>query len=156
MVGLTTAPDDGGVRRDVALTGDVARGVGRRRLVAGVEGDAARYAQEFLETLTRNLPRDLGAGFTTIGPHREDFKVRFKDADISAVASRGEVRTVVLAMKLAELGYAEDLAHRAASAIINAKLYRESQESDQHNFISYRRSTYWGFAIPECQCLQQS
>lgn len=67
------------------------------------------YAEEFLETLTRNLPRDLGAGFTTIGPHREDFKVRFKEADITAVASRGEVRTVVLAMKLAELGYAEDV-----------------------------------------------
>jgi DNA replication and repair protein RecF len=72
-------------------------------------GDVAAYAREFLETLTRNLPRDLGAGFTTIGPHREDFKVRFKDADITAVASRGEVRTVVLAMKLAELGYAENV-----------------------------------------------
>jgi DNA replication and repair protein RecF len=67
------------------------------------------YADEFLDTLTRNLPRDLGAGFTTIGPHREDFKVRFKNNDITAVASRGEVRTVVLAMKLAELGYAEDV-----------------------------------------------
>jgi DNA replication and repair protein RecF len=70
---------------------------------------AAAYAVEFVEALTRNLPRDLGAGFTTIGPHREDFKVRFKDAEITAVASRGEVRTVVLAMKLAELGYAEDV-----------------------------------------------
>jgi DNA replication and repair protein RecF len=72
----------------------------------GVDG-GRDYAGEFLDTLTRNLPRDLGAGFTTIGPHREDFKVRFKGADITAVASRGEVRTVVLAMKLAELGYAQ-------------------------------------------------
>jgi DNA replication and repair protein RecF len=69
-----------------------------------VSGD---YAERFLETLTRNLPRDLGAGFTTIGPHREDFRVRFKNNDMVAVASRGEVRTVVLAMKLAELEYAE-------------------------------------------------
>ncbi len=65
------------------------------------------YAKEFLETLALNLTRDLGAGFTTIGPHREDFKVHFKNNDISAVASRGEVRTVVLACKLAELEYAE-------------------------------------------------
>jgi DNA replication and repair protein RecF len=64
------------------------------------------YAEEFLDTLARNLTRDLGAGFTTIGPHREDFKVHFKNNDITAVASRGEVRTVVLAMKLAELDYA--------------------------------------------------
>jgi DNA replication and repair protein RecF len=69
--------------------------------VAGV------YADGFLDTLARNLTRDLAAGFTTIGPHREDFKVKFKNNDITAVASRGEVRTVVLAMKLAELGYAE-------------------------------------------------
>jgi DNA replication and repair protein RecF len=74
--------------------------------VPSVEGV---YAESFLDTLTRNLPRDLGAGFTTIGPHREDFKVRFKGTDITAVASRGEVRTVVLALKLAELAYAESV-----------------------------------------------
>ena len=67
----------------------------------------ARYGEEFLDALARNLPRDLGAGFTTIGPHREDFKVRFGGGDIMAIASRGETRTAVLACKLAELEYAE-------------------------------------------------
>jgi DNA replication and repair protein RecF len=65
------------------------------------------YGAAFMETLARNLPRDMGAGFTTIGPHREDFKVHFKNNDITAVASRGEVRTVVLALKLAEMQYSE-------------------------------------------------
>jgi DNA replication and repair protein RecF len=69
--------------------------------VAGVYGD------EFMVALERNLERDLAAGFTTIGPHREDFGVRFKHGDLAAVASRGETRTLVLAMKLAELEYAE-------------------------------------------------
>lgn len=66
-----------------------------------------KYADAFLDALTRNLPRDLAAGFTTIGPHREDFKINFKGSDMSRVASRGEVRTGVLAMKLAELAYIE-------------------------------------------------
>ncbi|HVQ45007.1 MAG TPA: DNA replication/repair protein RecF [Candidatus Saccharimonadia bacterium] len=66
------------------------------------------YEEQFLETLARNLTRDLAAGFTTIGPHREDFKIHFKNNDITRVASRGETRTLVLAMKLAELGYAEE------------------------------------------------
>ena len=67
----------------------------------------ARYGEVFLETLVRNLPRDMAAGFTTIGPHREDFKVRFQGGDIMAIASRGETRTAVLACKLAEMEYAE-------------------------------------------------
>jgi DNA replication and repair protein RecF len=66
------------------------------------------YEKEFLQTLALNLTRDLGAGFTTIGPHREDFKIQFKNNDITAVASRGETRTLVLAMKLAELQYAQE------------------------------------------------
>jgi DNA replication and repair protein RecF len=70
---------------------------------------ATPYGQNFLDVLARNLTRDLAAGFTTIGPHREDFKVTFKNNDITAVASRGEVRTLILAMKLAELTYAEQI-----------------------------------------------
>ncbi|HSX01048.1 MAG TPA: DNA replication/repair protein RecF, partial [Candidatus Saccharimonas sp.] len=73
--------------------------------VPSVTGES--YGDEFLAALARNLTRDLAAGFTTIGPHREDFKVRFGNNDIVAVASRGETRTVVLALKLAELDYAQ-------------------------------------------------
>lgn len=69
-----------------------------------VSGD---YAEEFLSTLQANIRRDMAVGFTTIGPHREDFAVTFKGTALELVASRGEVRTVVLAMKLAEVAYAE-------------------------------------------------
>lgn len=74
------------------------------RYLPSVQG---AYDEEFVLALERNLDRDLAAGFTTIGPHREDFAVSFKGGDVMAVASRGEVRTLVLAMKLAELTYAE-------------------------------------------------
>jgi DNA replication and repair protein RecF len=90
-----------------SLYGDIAghREAVEFEYVPSVAGD---YAEGFLETLSRNLTRDMAAGFTTIGPHREDFRVHFKNNSIAAVASRGEIRTVVLAMKLAELGYAEE------------------------------------------------
>jgi DNA replication and repair protein RecF len=87
--------------RDIAGDGEQVR----LEYLPSVAGD---YRDGFLDALVRNLTRDLAAGFTTIGPHREDFKVYFKNNDITAVASRGEVRTVVLAMKLAELAYAEE------------------------------------------------
>jgi DNA replication and repair protein RecF len=89
------------------LYGDIAgqREALELEYVPSVEGV---YGDEFAPMLARNLTRDLAAGFTTIGPHREDFKVKFKNNDITAVASRGEVRTVVLALKLAELAYAQE------------------------------------------------
>lgn len=65
------------------------------------------FATTFLQLLEDNLSRDIAAGFTTIGPHRDDFTIQFKDAPITAVASRGEMRTVVLALKMAELAYIE-------------------------------------------------
>ncbi len=67
----------------------------------------ADYATNFLQQLETGLSRDIGAGFTTIGPHRDDFNITFKNAPITAVASRGEMRTVVLSLKLAELAYIE-------------------------------------------------
>lgn len=70
--------------------------------------DPADYASSFMDELARRLTTDLAAGFTTIGPHREDFKVSFKNNDITNIASRGETRTVVLVMKLAELAYSEE------------------------------------------------
>lgn len=65
------------------------------------------FAASFLQLLEDNLGRDIAAGFTTIGPHRDDFSIKFKKAPITAVASRGEMRTVVLALKMAELAYIE-------------------------------------------------
>ena len=68
---------------------------------------AEDYADNFMRTLQSNLTRDLAAGFTTIGPHREDFAVSFGSGNLTAVASRGETRTAVLVLKLAEMDYVE-------------------------------------------------
>ena len=69
--------------------------------------DTTDYAASFLKALETNLARDMAIGFTTIGPHREDFKVAFRNNEITNLASRGEARTAVLAMKLAEIAYME-------------------------------------------------
>ena len=65
------------------------------------------YASQLLQQLTRGLERDAFYGFTSAGPHRDDIKIRFKDKPITALASRGETRTVVLVIKLLELQYLE-------------------------------------------------
>ncbi len=57
------------------------------------------------EKLIKNRERDIAAGITLSGPHRDDFRFKFKRRDLEFFGSRGEQRMAVLALKLAELEY---------------------------------------------------
>jgi len=57
------------------------------------------------EKLLKNRERDIAAGVTLSGPHRDDFKFLAAGRDLSFFGSRGESRMAVLALKLAELEY---------------------------------------------------
>lgn len=76
-------------------------------------------AEHFLEVLAETLPRDLAAGFTTRGPHRDDFAVTYQGRPIQDVASRGEVRTTVLALKLAELAFLQQVTGRTPLLLLD-------------------------------------
>jgi len=51
--------------------------------------------------------KDIQAGFTTIGPHRDDFTVERDGKKITEIISRGEMRTFILSLKLAEMDFIE-------------------------------------------------
>ncbi len=57
------------------------------------------------EKLARNRDRDIAAGVTLSGPHRDDFVFLFREKNLEFFGSRGEQRMAVLALKLAELEY---------------------------------------------------
>lgn len=57
------------------------------------------------EKLIRNRDRDISAGVTLSGPHRDDFRFIYKGRDLEYFGSRGEQRMAVLALKIAELEY---------------------------------------------------
>lgn len=57
------------------------------------------------EKLERNRERDIAAGITLSGPHRDDFMFIFRKKSLEFFGSRGEQRMAVLALKLAELEY---------------------------------------------------
>ncbi len=71
------------------------------------ESTAMSNKSKLLHQIRDSQQKDLHAGFTTIGPHRDDFSVIFKGNNITQIASRGELRTIVLALKLAELDFIE-------------------------------------------------
>jgi DNA replication and repair protein RecF len=61
------------------------------------------YESQLLKRLEASLADDRLRGFTSSGPHREDLLVLFDGHPVQQTASRGEVRTAVLALKIIEL-----------------------------------------------------
>lgn len=64
--------------------------------------DLSTYASAVLHALDNNLEKDIARGFTGSGPHRDDIIISINKKPLKAGASRGEVRTTLLAIKLAE------------------------------------------------------
>jgi DNA replication and repair protein RecF len=61
------------------------------------------YGSAMLKALEAHIETDKERGFTTIGPHRDDLVPELNGYPLSAAASRGETRTMLLALKLLEL-----------------------------------------------------
>jgi DNA replication and repair protein RecF len=53
--------------------------------------------------LKENRPEEIRRGVTVLGPHRDELRFLTNGIDISDFGSRGQVRTTLLALKLAEI-----------------------------------------------------
>ncbi|MFN2114827.1 MAG: DNA replication/repair protein RecF [Anaerolineae bacterium] len=71
------------------------------------EEAAARAA--FLAALAACERRDMARGATSIGPHRDDLELTVGDVDMRVYGSRGQQRTVALALRLAEAQLMHDV-----------------------------------------------
>lgn len=59
--------------------------------------------QQLLKELEQSTHRDAQLGYTSIGPHRHDVSFLINDSPAISTASRGEVRTILLALKIQEI-----------------------------------------------------
>ncbi len=66
------------------------------------------YANTILKELKNSFSRDRARGFSSIGPHRDDLKITLNYNDARESASRGETRSIILALKIAELKLLEE------------------------------------------------
>ena len=58
--------------------------------------------QTYLTTLEKNFPRDQILGHTSFGIHRDDYIFKFNHQPADGSASRGETRSIILALKFIE------------------------------------------------------
>ncbi len=61
------------------------------------------YRASLLKALQTNAARDSERGFTTVGPHRDELLVALDGAAAATAASRGEMRSLLLSLKIIEL-----------------------------------------------------
>ena len=59
-------------------------------------------SDEYFKRLEAELRRDLILGHTVFGVHRDNYQFVFNDNEANGSASRGEVRSIILAMKFIE------------------------------------------------------
>ena len=64
-----------------------------------------KIQQGFLESLQKARTEEIARGMTTIGPHRDDLRFLGNAVDLGIYGSRGQARTAVLALKLAEVAW---------------------------------------------------
>jgi len=62
-------------------------------------------ASSLAEALAQGLDRDLAQGYTRHGPHRADFRLLMDDHPVSAHCSRGQQKSVLLGLMLAQVCY---------------------------------------------------
>lgn len=65
--------------------------------------------QKLLNELEGRIERDRMLGSTSVGPHRHDIIFQLNSSPALSVASRGESRTIVLALKFLEVAIIEQL-----------------------------------------------
>lgn len=61
--------------------------------------------KEFAAALEKLGNREIGAGTSLIGPHRDDFDLKSEGIYLVSFSSRGEQRSQILALKILELEY---------------------------------------------------
>ncbi len=67
------------------------------------ETDIREKAKEiYLEKYRNNLEKEIAAGITLYGPHRDDIRIYINGKEARLFASQGQQRSIVLSMKLAE------------------------------------------------------
>jgi DNA replication and repair protein RecF len=62
----------------------------------------------FLTRLAAVRGEEIARGVTTIGPHRDEMRFLANGIDLGDFGSRGQVRTALLALKLAEVGWLQE------------------------------------------------
>lgn len=67
------------------------------------QSDQAVIVERFTAALAECRERELGSGFTLVGPHRDDWRFWVNGRSLGSYGSRGQQRSAILALKMGEI-----------------------------------------------------
>ncbi len=112
------------------------------------EETAAEIAVKLYEVLKEHRRDDLAAGFTTVGPHRDDIEVLINGHPAKNFGSQGQQRSAVLAIKLAEASLLEEVTGEKPIALLD-DVMSELDLSRQEYILNHIRD--WQVFITCCE-----
>ena len=104
---------------------------------SGAYGESVQ--QRLLSELHHALQKDLALGFTTVGPHRHDILFDFNASSALTVASRGEVRSIVLALKFLEIDIIEQITGKKPIVMLD-DVFSELDDERQRRLTTLTQS----------------
>ena len=100
------------------------------------EESAFQIASRLYRALRDTRDTDLAAGFTTVGPHREDMKVSIGELSARMYASQGQQRSAVLALKMAEATLLKEVTGEQPVALLD-DVMSELDQSRQDYILNH-------------------
>jgi len=105
------------------------------KLAVMYDGMAEMDESRYLAILASGFERDRMTGWTNFGPHRDGFEFLFSDGVAEMKASRGEIRSMVLAMKFIEAGWLEDVTGKRPVVLLD-DVFSELDETRQKKLVT--------------------
>lgn len=99
----------------------------------------ANYSSALLSRLETNIRSDFARGFTGYGPHREDIVITLNGKPAAGIASRGELRSILLAFKIIELELVE-AARGAKPIFLLDDVFSELDSARRRHLIDYLKN----------------
>lgn len=96
------------------------------------------YSSSMLKKLESSQDLDYARGFTTVGPHREDLSIAI-DGRHSDTVSRGETRTMLLALKILELQILTELSSSRPILLLD-DVFSELDGARRKSLTNYLRN----------------
>ncbi len=100
---------------------------------------AARSKQEFLAKLKANFAKDFESGSTSSGPHRDDFQTRIDSKEAVGYLSRGQIRSLTLALKFLEKQYVQEKLERNPILLLD-DVFSEFDTAHQQKLAEFLKS----------------